>query len=42
MPAETWLSNPRPPMVSAKVPWTSSQARTQREQAMHLDGSNAK
>ena len=32
-------SKPRPAMVSAKVPCTSSQARTQREQTMHLDGS---
>jgi hypothetical protein len=29
-------SKPRPAMVSAKVPCTSSQARTQREQTMHL------
>jgi hypothetical protein len=42
MPGETWLSKPRPPMVSAKVPCTSSQARTQREQTMHLLGSNWK
>jgi len=39
MPGETRLSKPRPAMVSAKVPWTSSQARTQREQTMHLEGS---
>ena len=39
MPAETRLSKPRPEMVSAKVPCTSSQARTQRLQTMHLDGS---
>ena len=38
MPAATFDSKPRPWMVSAKVPWTSSQARTQREQTMHLDG----
>jgi hypothetical protein len=37
-PAETRLSKPRPSMVSAKVPCTSSQARTQREQTMHLAG----
>ena len=37
--ADTRLSNPRPPMVSAKVPCTSSQARTQREHTMHFDGS---
>ena len=42
MPAETWLSKPRPSMVSAKVPWTSSQARTQREQTMHFAGSKVK
>jgi hypothetical protein len=29
-------------MVSAKVPCTSSQARTQREQTMHLLGSKVK
>src|ERR1700736_1769264 len=39
MPGETRLLNPRPEMVSAKVPCTSSQARTQREQTMHFDGS---
>ena len=39
MPGETRLSKPRPEMVSAKVPCTSSQARTQREQTMHFDGS---
>ena len=38
MPADTRLSKPRPSMVSAKVPCTSSQARTQREQTMHFDG----
>ena len=37
--AETRASKPRPSMVSAKVPCTSSHARTQREQTMHLDGS---
>jgi hypothetical protein len=41
-PGETCDSKPRPPIVSAKVPWTSSQARTQREQAMHLAGSKVK
>ena len=41
-PAETRLSKPRPSMVSAKVPCTSSQARTQREQTMHLAGSKVK
>ena len=41
-PAETFESKPRPSMVSANVPCTSSQARTQREQTMHLDGSKAK
>ncbi len=39
VPALTRLSKPRPSMVSAKVPCTSSQARTQREQTMHLLGS---
>ena len=41
-PAETLDSKPRPWMVSAKVPCTSSQARTQREQTMHLAGSKVK
>ena len=35
-------SKPRPRTVSAKVPWTSLQARTQREQTMHLEGSKSK
>jgi hypothetical protein len=39
MPGDTRLSKPRPEIVSAKVPCTSSQARTQREQTMHFDGS---
>ena len=39
MPGDTRLSKPRPAMVSAKVPCTSSQARTQREQTMHFEGS---
>jgi len=34
--AAMWLSKPRPSTVSARVPCTSSQARTQREQTMHL------
>ena len=42
MPAETCEAKPRPSMVSAKVPCTSSQARTQREQTMHLAGSKVK
>ena len=41
-PGDTFESKPRPAMVSAKVPCTSSQARTQREQTMHLAGSNVK
>ena len=41
-PGETLESKPRPSMVSAKVPCTSPQARTQREQAMHLEGSKSK
>src|SRR5580698_6545736 len=36
--AETFDSKPRPWMVRAKVPCTSSQARTQREQTMHSSG----
>src|SRR6516225_9070320 len=39
MPGDTTESNPRPAMVSANVPCTSSQGRTQREQTMHFDGS---
>src|SRR5260221_8024398 len=42
MPAETDEPKPRPWIVSAKVPCTSSQARTQREQTMHFDASNVK
>ncbi len=42
MPGETFEPKPEPSMVSANVPCTSSQARTQREQTMHLDGSNWK
>ena len=39
MPGDTTEANPRPAMVSAKVPCTSSHARTQREQTMHFEGS---
>src|SRR5882757_11099450 len=39
---ETLESKPRPWMVSAKVPCCSSQARTQREQTMHLLASKVK
>ena len=39
MPGETRDSKPRPEIVSANVPCTSSQARTQRLQTMHLLGS---
>src|SRR5262245_26444533 len=42
MPAETWLANPRASIVSANVPCTSSQARTQREHTMHFEGSKVK
>ncbi len=41
-PEETLESKPRPAMVSAKVPCTSLQARTQREQTMHLLASKSK
>ena len=41
-PALIALSKPRPSTVSAKVPWMSAHARTQREQTMHEAGSNAK
>src|SRR6185295_14706592 len=40
--AETRESSPRPSMVSAYVPWVSSQARTQREQTMHRSLSKRK
>ena len=39
MPGDTRDSKPRPEIVSANVPCTSSQARTQRLQTMHLLGS---
>ena len=39
MPGDTRLSKPRPEIVSAKVPCTSSHARTQRLQTMHFEGS---
>ena len=38
-PAVIRESNPRPETVSAKVPCTSEQARTQREHTMHALGS---
>ena len=41
-PKLTFESKPRPSIVSAKVPCTSSQARTQRLHTMHLDDSKAK
>src|SRR3984885_5525619 len=41
-PDATLDAKPRPWMVSAKVPCTSSQARTQREQRMHFDASKVK
>ena len=41
-PALTFESKPRPAIVRAKVPCTSSQARTQRLQAMHLLASKVK
>src|SRR5687767_12570122 len=40
--ADTRDSKPRPSMVSANVPCTSSQARTHREQTMQALGSNVK
>ena len=42
VPAETFEPKPRLSIVSANVPCTSSQARTQREQTMHLDESKSK
>jgi hypothetical protein len=41
-PALIFESKPRPSTVSAKVPWMSAQARTQREQTMHEEASKAK
>ena len=41
-PALIIEAKPRPSIVSAKVPCTSSQARTHREQTMHLEGSKSK
>ena len=41
-PVPTLDSKPRPKIISANVPWTSSQARTQREQTMHAAGSKVK
>ena len=41
-PADTVEAKPRPSMVRAKVPCTSSQARTQREQTMHFEASKVK
>src|ERR1700738_766572 len=41
-PAATCDSKPRPLIVSANVPCVSSQARTQRLQTMHFDGSYVK
>ena len=41
-PALILESKPRPSTVSAKVPWMSAQARTQREQTMHEESSKAK
>ena len=41
-PGLTRDSKPRPAIVSANVPCTSAQARTQRLQAMHLLSSNEK
>ena len=38
-PGEIRESKPRPSTVSAKVPWISPQARTQREQTMQAAGS---
>ena len=45
--SSSWLATifdakPRPSTVSARVPCTSSQALTQREQTMHLAGSKLK
>ena len=42
VPAEILDLKPLPSTVSASVPCTSSQARTQREQTMHLVGSKSK
>src|SRR6185437_14857868 len=42
LPDVTLESKPRPEMVRANVPCTSLQARTQREQTMHLLASKSK
>ena len=39
-PGATTVSKPRPTIARAKVPWTSSQIRTQRAQAMQSSGSS--
>src|SRR5258708_13820385 len=39
MPADTFEAKPRPLIVSAKVPCTSSHARTHPEQPMHFAAS---
>ena len=39
IPGDTRDPKPRPSIVRANVPCTSSQARTQREHTMHLAGS---
>ncbi|CAB4343705.1 unannotated protein [freshwater metagenome] len=41
-PGETRESKPRPSIVKASVPWTSSHARTHLLQTMHLLESNVK
>ena len=41
-PGLTLDSKPRPTIVSARVPWISSHARTHRLQTMHLDSSKEK
>ncbi len=41
-PGDTLDAKPRPSIVSAKVPCTSSQARTQRLQTMHFEDSKVK
>ena len=41
-PAATREPKPRPSIVRANVPCTSSHARTQREHTMHLEESNVK
>src|SRR6185312_9417453 len=41
-PADTLDSKPRPSIINAKMPYTSSQTRTQRKQTIHFEKSKMK